>query len=865
MIFPNYPALILAAPLAAGLIVGLLGRAIGARVGRIGVAAEVMAFALSLLVLYEVTTGGPQTIDLSPWSDGILQLSLYIDRLSAVMLVHIAAISILIHLFSIRYMQQERGYARFHSLLAFTTFVLFGMVSSANILLLFMFWQLLSWLVPLLSYNYSHPLTVRGAFRTFVMQRAGDIAFLSAVVLAYSVYGTLDLRQLFARAAEVRTSLPLWTGAGIGMSAGIAVTLLIFIGAMSKSAQVPFHMWLPDSLYAPTPVHALLHAGIINAGGFLLCRLAALYDLNPPTLHIVFVVGLLTALLGSSMMLVQSDIKKTLGYSTIGQMGFMIMECGLGAYGLAIFHLIAHGLFKGSIFLNCGYVIHAARQEPRMPPKDEAVEGAEFSAATWLTGFITTLILPLIILLAAHGILSIPLRDSQGTAIFLFFGWATSSQAILTLYRLRAVASWKVAASMLFSLFLVVVTYLLAAESFTRFLFSAPGEATFHFQAGALPGALFDLLVAAFALIIILGWFLIYAKSHGRTIHTPQWVNKLQVRSYLFLLNRLYLDALSMRLGRRFAGAIQRLNASRPFFYIAGLIVVGLALFFAARPPELSLGEIGLFLLVALLLPLFPLHGIYLAALTRLRGYSAAVLAVLLPAAGLYGFAHLAVLPAEHLRAVGVLALFGALYGSLKALAQARVPQLLAYAGLALFSFFWWRFAVTGTVTVQSVAYVAAVALLIAGLLLAWQGVRRSYGDLTLDRMHGLARPMPRFATVVSLLVMAAVGLPPFGLFSASIAMLLQPAGVIISWGLTIILVCWFLSSWYLFRMMQRLLFGPHRSDIRHEDLRTGELVGFALLLVILAFLGTMPLERLESHLFVSNYRVAMEKMVWHK
>ena len=204
-------------------------------------------------------------------------------------------------------------------------------------------------------------------------------------------------------------------------------------------------------------------------------------------MHVVFAVGMLTALLGSSMMLVQNDIKKTLGYSTIGQMGFMIMECGLGAYGLAIFHLIAHGLFKGTIFLNCGYVIHAARQEPRLPPKDGAAESAEFSNLTWLTGFITTLILPLIIVLAAHGMLNMPLRDSQGTAIFLFFGWATSSQAILTLYRLKAVASWKVAVSMLSTLFFVVMTYLLAAESFTHFLFPAPGEVIYHFRAGALP------------------------------------------------------------------------------------------------------------------------------------------------------------------------------------------------------------------------------------------------------------------------------------------------------------------------------------------------------------------------------------------
>ncbi len=649
-----YPALILLLPLAAGLIIGLLGRTLGPKAVRIGVAAEVISFALSLLVLYEVTTRGPQTIHLSPWHDNILQFGLHIDRLSSVMLVHIAAISSLIHLFSIRYMQQERGYTRFHSLLAFTGFVLFGMVSSSNLLMLFIFWQLLSWLVPLLSHNHSHPLTVRGAFRTFVMQRIGDVAFLAAIVLAYRTYGSLDFQQLFLRAAEVQSSLFLGPGGSFEMRADTAVTLLIFIGAMTKSAQFPLHMWLPDYLYAPTPVTALLHAGIINAGGFLLTRLAPLYDLNPAVLHLVFAVGMLTALLGSSMMLVQNDIKKTLGYSTIGQMGFMIMECGLGAYGLAIFHLIAHGLFKGTIFLNCGYVIHAARQKPRLPPKIERAERRQFSILTWLTGFLATLILPLIILLAAHGILRIPLGDSQGTTIFLFFGWATSSQAILTLYRLRAVATWKVAMSMLFTLFLVVVTYLLAAESFTHFLFPAPGEVAAHFRAGALPVLLFDVLVSAFALVIILGWILLYAESHGRTIGMPEWVNNLRVRIYLLLMNRLYLDALAIRFTQLFRREVDRLNASRVFPYVAALIAIGSALAFGPRLPAQP-AEIGLFILIAILLPLFPLHGIYVAALTRRPGYQAIALAMLLPAAGVFGIAQLMPdLPVETLRAVSV-------------------------------------------------------------------------------------------------------------------------------------------------------------------------------------------------------------------
>jgi NADH-quinone oxidoreductase subunit L len=859
-----YAVLIILAPLAAGLIVGLSGRTMGRKVGRVTVAAEVLSFALALFILYEVTTSGPWTVPVPLWNSGALQFGLYIDRLAAVMLVHIAAISILIHSFSIRYMQQERGYARFHSLLAFTTFVLFGMVLSANLLMLFVFWQLLSWLLPLLSYNYSHVPTVGGAFRTFIMQRAGDAAFLAAIVIAFHVYETLDLRALFLRAAEVQSVLSLWPG-GPAIGAGTLVTLLIFVGAMSKSAQFPLHMWLPDSLFAPTPVHALLHAGIINAGGFLLSRLAPLYALNPATLHVVFAVGMLTALLGSSMMLVQSDIKKTLGYSTIGQMGFMIMECGLGAYGLAIFHLIAHGLFKGTIFLNCGYVIHAARQEPRLPPQDVAAESGEFSNLTWFTGFITTLILPLIIILAAHGILRIPVRDSQGTVIFLFFGWATSSQAILTLYRLRAVASWKIAVAMLGTLSVVVITYLLAAESFTHFLFPAPGEVARNFRAGALPVIVFDSLVAVFALIIILGWALIYASSHGKTFHTPAWVDALQVRIYLLLVNRLYLDALSARLRVIFNSAISGLNGARVFPYAAGFIAILLAFLAAGRLPELSAAHIALLINAALTLPLFPFHGGYIAALTRAPGYSPVVLALLLPTIGLYGLSFLpGGLPGEVLRAIRVLALSGALYGSFKALAQIRMAGLLAHTSLSFYSALWWHFAVTGRMPVPSVVYAIALALLTAGVLLAALRLRRRYGELTLERMHGLARPMPRFAAVFALLVMGFVGLPPFGLFFGQVEMLLHPA-LALSPSLAVIVLTWFLASWYLFRMMQRLLFGPHRIDLRYQDLRAHELGYFVALLAVLAILGGAPFAALESGLLLDVGRAHLETMLWRR
>src|SRR5690348_11906133 len=178
---------------------------------------------------------------------------------------------------------------------------------------------------------------------------------------------------------------------------------------MSKSAQFPLHIWMPRYLYAPTPVHALLHAGIINAGGFLINRLAPLFGLSSTTLHVAFVVGTVTAILGASMMLAQNDIKKTLGFSTIGQMGYMLMECGLGAFALAVFHLIAHGLFKATLFLSCGDVIHKARVRPAMPYPERNLAPGGMSRLTLSTGLATTLLLPVVILLTTHRALSLPL------------------------------------------------------------------------------------------------------------------------------------------------------------------------------------------------------------------------------------------------------------------------------------------------------------------------------------------------------------------------------------------------------------------------------------------------------------------------
>jgi NADH-quinone oxidoreductase subunit L len=513
--------------------------ALAVRLGFVPIAGTLIA---ALLTLGAVAHGGPIRLTFSGGS-----VVFYIDRLSAVMMAMISAVGAVVYRFSIRYMFQEPGYVRFHVLLVLTTTALLGMVSSSNLVMLFVFWQLLSWFLYFLAHHHDHEPTLDGAFKTFTFLRIGDVAFLAGIVAAKALYGTVEFQPLFERVAQNPVTVSLLPG--LDISGATAVTLLLFVGGMTKSAQFPLHVWLPRSLYAPTPVHALLHAGIINAGGFLINRLAPLYGQSPATLHVALAVGALTAVLAASTMLAQNDIKRTLGFSTIGQMGYMILECGLGAFALAIFHLIAHGLFKATVFLYCGNVVHKARREPIFPHAGHVVEYREFSFITWSTGFLATLILPLAIVLAAHGVLKIPLHTSQGLIIFLFFSWVTSSQAILSLYRLRAVASWKVALTMFTTLVFVVFTYLFAAEAFTEFLYPAPGEAAFYFRAAAIPGWLFDTLVGVFAASILASWYVFYAEAHGRSIWLPTWTGALQVRLYMLFMNRLYVDAVVRRLG----------------------------------------------------------------------------------------------------------------------------------------------------------------------------------------------------------------------------------------------------------------------------------------------------------------------------
>ena len=541
------------APLVGSAAISLFSDRLGERSARIGIWAVTLSTSAAIFLLYHasgdatpIRLSGPPAV----WFPIVL-----VDRLAAVMMVLITVVSLVIHVYSQRYMRDDPGYVRFFRLLSLLTFVLLTLVSSGHLLWLFLSWHAVTWLLrSLLTFNAGNAAARQAGLTTLRVQGIGDAAFLFAIGLIFVTFGTFDLSQLFELANGPAGAAVFGQGTWFELRAVTLITLLLVITVMTKSAQFPFHTWLAGTIEAPTPVSAMLHAGIVNAGGFLVNRLAPLFGMSPPTLYVLFVVGALTALIGASTMLTQSSIKRILVFSTMGQMGYMVMECGLGAFALAVFHLCAHGLFKATLFLNSGTNIHSARVESKLPHSHIVKDAKEFAFMPWITGLAITLMLPLIIVLMAHGLVNIPLFESQGTLIFLFFAWVTSAQATFSLYRLHAGESLKVSLSMVVTLTLIGFTYLWAGEAFTHFLYPAPGQVAAYFEAASWNQRLFDMFLALTTILIVAVWVVLYGKAHGMKLLLPRWLGEIHDRLYVALLSGLYIEALLRAAGAALGG-----------------------------------------------------------------------------------------------------------------------------------------------------------------------------------------------------------------------------------------------------------------------------------------------------------------------
>ncbi|HUK56142.1 MAG TPA: NADH-quinone oxidoreductase subunit L [Nitrospiria bacterium] len=362
-------ALIPLLPFAAFVVIGLgdlFGRGFGSRAHWIAVPAAFGSLLFSLIAFGSVLSGGPHDLPLYTWAvSGSFRASIgiHIDALTAVMLLLVTIVSALVHLYSVGYMRGDRGYARFFAYLGLFTFSMLMLVTASNLLQLYVFWEavgLCSYL--LIAHWYERPAAAAAATKAFLVNRVGDFGFALGIFLVFRLVGSLDYDRVFAElpkhAGEVITV------AGFDVQAVTLVALLLFMGAVGKSAQLPLHVWLPDAMEGPTPISALIHAAtMVTAGVFMIARLIPIFSLSAAAMSVVAATGAATALFAATIALTQNDIKRVVAYSTVSQLGYMVMACGLGASTAGIFHLLTHGAFKALLFLGCGSVIHALAGE----------------------------------------------------------------------------------------------------------------------------------------------------------------------------------------------------------------------------------------------------------------------------------------------------------------------------------------------------------------------------------------------------------------------------------------------------------------------------------------------------------------------
>jgi NADH-quinone oxidoreductase subunit L len=365
----TYLAIVLC-PLGAAILAGLFGR----QVGRSGahwltIIGVTISFVLSVIVLKSQMLDGAVVFNgtVYTWmvTDGIrMEIGFLIDRLSALMMTVVTFVSLMVHIYAIGYMRDDPGYQRFFSYISLFTFAMLMLVMANNFLQLFFGWEavgVVSYL--LIGFWYTRPAAIFANMKAFLVNRVGDFGFLLGIATLLYFTGSLDYVDVFGK-AEAMQSARLELFSGVQWSALTVACILLFIGAMGKSAQMPLHVWLPDSMEGPTPISALIHAAtMVTAGIFMVARMSPLFEYSDTALTVVLVIGATTALLTGFLGIVQNDIKRVIAYSTLSQLGYMTVALGASAYGAGIFHLMTHAFFKALLFLAAGSVIIGLHHE----------------------------------------------------------------------------------------------------------------------------------------------------------------------------------------------------------------------------------------------------------------------------------------------------------------------------------------------------------------------------------------------------------------------------------------------------------------------------------------------------------------------
>src|SRR5215510_13628397 len=369
------------APLVGALIAGLFGQVVGRRgAHRVTIAGMVISTLAAAVVFFDVVEGKVYDGPVYTWlaSGNVrFEIGFLIDRLSATMMLVVTFVSLMVHVYTIGYMADDPGYQRFFSYISLFTFSMLMLVMADNFLQLFFGWEavgLVSYL--LIGFWYTRPTAIYANLKAFLVNRVGDFGFLLGIALVLSGFGSLDYGYVFSTADAGTEHLTL-------------ICLLLFVGAMGKSAQFPLHVWLPDSMEGPTPISALIHAAtMVTAGIFMVARMSPLFELSETALSVVMVIGAITAFFMALIATVVYDIKRVVAYSTLSQLGYMTVALGASAYSVAIFHLVTHAFFKAVLFLGAGSVIIALHHEQDMRKMGGL---AKYMPVTYLTVLIGAL------------------------------------------------------------------------------------------------------------------------------------------------------------------------------------------------------------------------------------------------------------------------------------------------------------------------------------------------------------------------------------------------------------------------------------------------------------------------------------------
>ncbi|MES2369905.1 MAG: NADH-quinone oxidoreductase subunit L [Pseudomonadota bacterium] len=383
------------APLVGAIVAGLFGRLVG-RTGAhvVTIAGVAVSFIASVLVFQDVLAGHTFNGTIYTWmtlGDLRFEVGFLIDALTAMMMLVVTFVSLMVHVYTIGYMHDDPGYQRFFSYISLFTFSMLMLVMSNNFLQLFFGWEavgLVSYL--LIGFWYTKETAIYANLKAFLVNRVGDFGFILGIGLVLAHFGSLDYATVFAKAPSLASeTITLWPDTPWMLMSVIGI--LLFIGAMGKSAQFPLHVWLPDSMEGPTPISALIHAAtMVTAGIFMVARMSPLYELSDTALSFIMVIGAITALFMGFLGMVQNDIKRVVAYSTLSQLGYMTVALGASAYSVAVFHLMTHAFFKALLFLAAGSVIIAMHHN-----QDIRYMGGlkKYMPITWVTSLIGSLAL----------------------------------------------------------------------------------------------------------------------------------------------------------------------------------------------------------------------------------------------------------------------------------------------------------------------------------------------------------------------------------------------------------------------------------------------------------------------------------------